>query len=252
MGFFDGLCSLVSGFFEGVGRCLSGAISCLGKIGSSLLSIARPLVETVAKICIKTSLSIDSVLNILYTAVQIVAVICGLWDKNKSVEDVEELGEKYLTAREKDDRIDKIYDYAAFMDTVNNTQLSPDRDLNRFSKQTKFIAGLSVLCKAIELKEDISIEVYTLFAEFRDFFTPERIEKYTNYCRDHGLNLNDILPFFSSQYTYKDQQQAKQILFQAEKSIDPQLDENSFDRTLELVKHGDYQDAQISEPSKQH
>lgn len=154
------------GFFSSVAATVSS-------IGASVASFATSMATAIA------SLPLPTIMECIESIVKCAEIVMRAFGVLQPNEQVEDLGERALQAKEQGITLDQFDDFEDYMDKLRNFELDPDKAAKR-NPLEKQLAGLGVGTAGLEHKLNVGRGelngVWLLPMVNPQYFTPERMQ----------------------------------------------------------------------------
>lgn len=221
MGIWSSISSGISSVCSGVASVCSG----IGRgVGSFMTTVAPKLMTVIGTTVGK--------LNALVSVVQAVVQLYGIL---KPEEKVEEIGDKAIQASEEGISMDKFDNFEAYMESLRNFDVNPERS-NQIDDVTKKLSGIAVVTQGLSDKLQINDNslgnVWTLSALNGQIFNAERIKA----ILDSTNNINHVVRYFEKDLTPQTAVNIEKVLFEAERKLSPEKSEADVYQMLDNTK----------------
>lgn len=223
MGFWSGVCEFVGDIASTAIDFCKSAVSVVSKIGTAVVSVAKPLITTIAVLAPQIGVPLTKALKVVEAVVAVCSIAAGIINEEDSVD---ELGERALEAAEQGINMQNYKNPEDYIDRIRDIPLNPDR--NKYKEEDRIFAGMSVLTCALQSKLGVAPDLYAFFARYKQFFTEERITSYIKYAEIKDCDINNIRDYFSSNSTMEGRADAYNQLMEMEKARNPNFQENLF------------------------
>ena len=198
MGFFSGLCSIVS--------------SAVGLVAAILSPVLAPVIATLAPVLS----AVSPIINVIAPMLE------GLIEIHKPFGDksIEEIGERVLHFNQSMESFDCFDDYRRY---ISESPLEHTKSM--FSLEERLIAGLAfgVRCLEEDLGVSFNKETLEIFGVHSDFFTKERVCAYVHALRQNQLEMNMLSKYFDERLPTTLELQVEAILVSCERNLSPEF-----------------------------
>ncbi|WP_299792317.1 hypothetical protein [uncultured Shewanella sp.] len=221
MGIWGSISSGISSICSGVASICSG----IGRgVGSFMTNVAPKLMTVIGT----TVSKLNTVLAVVQAVVQLYGIL-------KPEEKVEDIGDKAIQASEEGISMDKFDDFDAYMESLRNFDVNPERS-SEIDDVTKKLSGIAVVTQGLSEKlkvNDNSLgNLWTLPALNAQVFTADRIKA----ILDGTMNLNHVVRYFEKDLTPQTALSVEKGLFDAEKKLSPEKTDSEIYQMLDSTK----------------
>lgn len=159
--------------FATIGAALSSVVTAVSNVGATVSSFMTSMATVITTLPVPT---LKQCIETIVRCANVVLQVLGVLQPNEQVED---LGERALQAKEQGITLDQFDDFDDYMDTLRNFELDPDKAAQR-NPLEKQLAGLGVGTAGLEHKLNVGRGelngVWLLPMVNPQYFTPERME----------------------------------------------------------------------------
>lgn len=236
MGFWS---SIGSGISSAIGAVCSGISSVVSGIGSAVSSFATSVGGLIGGIISAVPAIAGRIASFATTFLQAIGIL-------KPKEDVEDMGERALQAKEAGITMDKFDNFDDYMDELRNFEVDPDKSAKR-PRAEKIVAGLGVGTVGVENKFDMERgsfnSAWLLPISNPDYFTPDRMAQLTSTGRFQG---GDVFAYLENKLSAGDK---RDLQISLEKNLDGS--DMSAEEKSELYEALDQAEAQYKKLGEQ-
>ena len=227
-----GMWSSISSGFSAISSGISSICSGVSTICSGIGKGVSGFMQTVAP---KLMTIVGTTVSKLNTVLAVVQVVVELYGILKPDEKIDEIGDKAIQASEEGISMDRFDNFEAYMDSLRNFSVNPERSAE-IGDVAKKLSGMAVVTQGLSEKlqvNDISLgNVWVLSALNPQVFTAERIKAILDSTKD----INNVLRYFERDLTPQTSLNIEKVLFNAEKKLSPEKSDSDIYQMLDSTK----------------
>lgn len=219
----------------GFGSFFSGVCSAIGSAVSSVCSFISGSASTIGLTVGKLAAAVSPYIAAISAVVQVVGIICNLLKPHEKLEDK---GEQVLQAAEQGITLESCdNDFEEYKKRIDEFEIDPEV---KHSKEECQVAGASYVLKGIAesspyLRDFASVLSLCIYDNTKYFFTPTRIKEYSELAKSMEVDISKVKAYFDGSLSTRDFDKVNDLIYTAEKNINPQFSEKEFDKTISDV-----------------
>jgi hypothetical protein len=192
----------------------------IASVCSAVVSAVSSIGPAVATFCTTVLPKIVPALEAIGRIVQIANAILQILEIFKPDEDIEQIGDRAMQAKEAGITPDKFESFEEYMNEIRTFQLDPEKSA-QMSTVEKMAAGLAVgtvgLEKKFDTPEGAMASLWLLAASNPTYFTAERLANLV----ESGGDIGTIVRFFEGKLGPADAVDTRQTLMELERELSP-------------------------------
>ncbi|WP_338844540.1 hypothetical protein V8J88_12930 [Massilia sp. W12] len=216
---------MVLGILVALGSALIGAVSTIGTAVAAFCTTTLPAILPV----------LTQSINVAYLAAKTISAVMQLFEVFSPNEQVEEVGDRALQAAEKEITPDKFEQFDDYMTQIRCFELDPEKSAN-YDASTKIAAGMAIsslgLERKLHLPEGSMGGLFVLATQYPEYFTISRLMAILAATKDVGM----VVDYYADRLDISNVDYVETMLRGVEKTIQPDLDEQSIQAGLHAAK----------------